>query len=70
MSDMDQYMPPVELDAPMRGLVCGTVVNSHHPDYAEGAIVSGLGRRWCCRFDCRPDREDQGLPRCRARRNQ
>ena len=43
MSDMDQYMPPVELDAPMRGVVCGTVVKSHHPDYAEGAVVSGLG---------------------------
>ncbi len=43
MSDMDQYMPPVELDAPMRGVVCGTVVKSHHPDYAEGTIVSGLG---------------------------
>jgi NADPH-dependent curcumin reductase CurA len=43
MSDMDQYMPPVAIDAPMRGVVCGTVVKSHHPDYAEGAIVSGLG---------------------------
>ena len=43
MSDMDQYMPPVELGAPMRGVVCGTVVKSHHPDYAEGAVVSGLG---------------------------
>jgi len=43
MSDMDQYMPPVELDAPMRGGVCGTVVKSRHPDYAEGAVVSGLG---------------------------
>ena len=43
MSDMDQYMPPVDLNAPMRGVVCGTVVKSHHPDYAEGVIVSGLG---------------------------
>jgi NADPH-dependent curcumin reductase CurA len=43
MSDMDQYMPPVELNAPMRGLVCGTVVKSHHPDYPKGTIVSGLG---------------------------
>jgi NADPH-dependent curcumin reductase CurA len=43
MSDMDQYMPPVELNAPMRGVVCGTVVKSKHPAYAEGAIVSGLG---------------------------
>ncbi|MBV1931637.1 MAG: NADP-dependent oxidoreductase [Porticoccaceae bacterium] len=43
MSDMDQYMPPVELDDPMRGLVCGTVLKSRHPDYNEGMIVSGLG---------------------------
>lgn len=43
MRDIDQYMPPVELNAPMRGVVCGTVVKSCHPDYAEGAIVSGLG---------------------------
>ena len=43
MSDMDQYMPPVDLNAPMRGAVCGTVLKSHHPDYAQGAVVSGLG---------------------------
>ena len=43
MSDIDQYMPPVELDAPMRGVVCGTVVKSRNPDYAEGDVVSGLG---------------------------
>jgi NADPH-dependent curcumin reductase CurA len=43
MSEMDQYLPPVDLNAPMRGIVCGTVVTSHHPDYAEGALVSGLG---------------------------
>ena len=43
MSDMDQYMPPVELNDPMRGVVCGTVVKSKHPDYTEGTIVGGLG---------------------------
>lgn len=43
MSDMDQYMPPVDLDAPMRGVVCGTVLKSNHPDVTEGAVVSGLG---------------------------
>jgi NADPH-dependent curcumin reductase CurA len=43
MSDMDQYMPPVELDAPMRGIVCGTVVKSKHPSILEGTVVSGLG---------------------------
>jgi len=43
MSDMDQYMPPVALGAPMRGVVCGTVVSSKHPDFTAGDIVSGLG---------------------------
>jgi hypothetical protein len=43
MSDMDQYMPPVALGDPMRGVVCGTVVNSQHPGFAVGDIVSGLG---------------------------
>ena len=43
MSDMDQYMPPVEIGDPMRGIVCGTVIKSCHPDYKEGSIVSGLG---------------------------
>ena len=28
MSDIEQYMPPVELNAPMRGVVCGTVIKS------------------------------------------
>ena len=43
MSDMDQYMPPVEIGAPMRGVVCGTVVESKHPGFAPGDVVSGLG---------------------------
>jgi len=43
MRDIDQYMPPVELDAPMRGVVCGTVVKSRHPDIAEDTVVGGLG---------------------------
>ena len=43
MSDTDQYMPPVALGAPMRGIVCGTVVESKHPGFAAGDIVSGLG---------------------------
>lgn len=43
MSDMDQYMPPVELGAPMRGIVCGTVVESRHKRYKVGDRVSGLG---------------------------
>ncbi|MGD9602535.1 MAG: NADP-dependent oxidoreductase [Gammaproteobacteria bacterium] len=43
MSDMDQYMPPVALGDPMRGVVCGTVVTSKHPGFAPGDLVSGLG---------------------------
>jgi hypothetical protein len=43
MSDIVQYMPPVDLDAPMRGVVCGTVVKSNLQDYAAGDIVSGIG---------------------------
>jgi NADPH-dependent curcumin reductase len=43
MSDMDQYMPPVALGDPMRGVVCGTVVQSQHPEFAPGDRVSGIG---------------------------
>ncbi len=43
MSDMDQYMPPVAIGDPMRGIVCGTVVKSKHGGFAAGDIVSGLG---------------------------
>lgn len=43
MSDIEQYMPPVELDAPMRGIVCGTVIKSNTPAFKEGDIVSGIG---------------------------
>lgn len=43
MSDMDQYMPPVALGHPMRGVVCGTVVKSRHPEFAPGHRVSGIG---------------------------
>ena len=43
MSDMDQYMPPVALGAPMRGVVCGTVTKSANPEFNVGDVVSGLG---------------------------
>ena len=43
MSDIRQYMPPVALGAPMRGLICGTVVKSASDSVAEGAVVMGLG---------------------------
>jgi len=43
MSDTEQYMEPVALDAPMRGVVCGTVIKSNTPEFKEGDIVSGIG---------------------------
>ena len=43
MSDIRQYMPPVPLDAPMRGGVAGRVVASRKPGVAVGEIVFGLG---------------------------
>lgn len=42
MSDMDQYMPPVELGAVMRGGGIGVVVKSNSPAYQVGDHVSGL----------------------------
>ena len=43
MSDIPQYMPAVPLGAPMRGLICGTVVKSASGTLAEGAVVMGIG---------------------------
>lgn len=37
------YIPPAPLNAPMLGLVLGEVVESHHPRFKAGDIVSGLG---------------------------
>lgn len=42
MSDMDQYMPPVEIGEVMRGGGIGQVVKSNSPHYKEGAYVTGL----------------------------
>jgi len=39
MSDMDQYMPPVEIGEVMRGGTLGVVEASRHPGFAEGDIV-------------------------------
>lgn len=41
-SDMDQYMPPVELGEVMRGGGIGQVVSSRSPRYKEGDLVTGL----------------------------
>lgn len=43
MSDIEQYMEPVAIGAPMRGVVCGTVIKSNTPAFKEGDIVSGIG---------------------------
>jgi NADPH-dependent curcumin reductase len=42
MSDMDQYMPPVEIGAVMRGGGIGQVVSSKSPRLHEGDLVTGL----------------------------
>lgn len=41
-SDIDQYMPPVELGAVMRGVALGEVVESRRPDLKPGDLVYGL----------------------------
>ncbi len=43
MSDMEQYMPPVEIGAGMRGGVCGRVVESRKDGVAVGDLFAGLG---------------------------
>ena len=43
MSDQEQYMPPVELGAPMRAGVCGRVVSSRKAGVEPGQIMAGLG---------------------------
>ncbi|GAB4559727.1 MAG: NADP-dependent oxidoreductase [Haliangiales bacterium] len=42
MSDMDQYMEPVQLGDVMRGGGVGVVEESKHSDFAAGDLVSGL----------------------------
>ena len=43
MSDMRQYMPPVAIDAPMRGGVAGRVVQTRKQGVGEGEVWFGLG---------------------------
>ena len=42
MSDMDQYMPPVELGEVMRGGAMGEVLKTRNSGYKVGDIVTGL----------------------------
>ena len=43
MSDKEQYMPPVPVGAPMRGGVCGRVVESRKAGVEPGDLFAGLG---------------------------
>src|SRR5437868_4655703 len=42
MSDMEQYMPPVQLGEVMRGGTVGVVEQSNNPDFKPGDVVSGI----------------------------
>ena len=42
VNDVPNYLPPVEIGAPMRSLAVGTVIASEHPDYAAGETVIGM----------------------------
>ena len=54
MNPQPTYLPAVALGDPMRGIVCGTVLDSQHPDFVAGDIVSGLGQ-WADYQIGRPD---------------
>ncbi|MCQ9617862.1 NADP-dependent oxidoreductase [Paenalcaligenes niemegkensis] len=43
IDDREQFLPPVALGAPMRGLVVGVVEKSKKEGIAEGTILSGAG---------------------------
>ncbi|MEM8827429.1 MAG: NADP-dependent oxidoreductase, partial [Pseudomonadota bacterium] len=53
MSDQEQYMPPVEIGAPMRGGIAGRVVDSRAAGFDAGDIVAGLGE-WATHIVARP----------------
>ncbi|MUG92331.1 zinc-binding dehydrogenase [Scytonema sp. UIC 10036] len=42
MSDMPQYMPPVEIGQVMRGVVTGVVEESKNPNFQQGDLVTGV----------------------------
>ncbi|MEM8842356.1 MAG: NADP-dependent oxidoreductase, partial [Pseudomonadota bacterium] len=41
-NEAPNYLPPVALGAPMRAFAVGEVIESLHPDYAVGEVVSGM----------------------------
>ena len=42
ITDIEQYMPPVQVGEVMRGFGIGQVVASRHPDLAVGDLVNGM----------------------------
>ncbi|HTO41363.1 MAG TPA: NADP-dependent oxidoreductase [Rhizomicrobium sp.] len=42
MSDMEQYLPPVQIGDVMRGSTIGVVEHSNNPKYAKGDVLSGI----------------------------
>lgn len=42
VNDVPNYLPPVEIGAPMRSLAVGKVVASEHPGYVRGETVTGM----------------------------
>ena len=46
MNDVESYVPPFQLDAPLDGGAVGTVIASRHADVPEGtSVLHGLGWR-------------------------
>jgi NADPH-dependent curcumin reductase CurA len=43
LTEWDSYIDPVNVGDPMRAFTLGEVVQSKHPDFAVGTLVSGLG---------------------------
>lgn len=41
-NDAPNYLPPVEIGAPMRAFSVGEIVSSRHPDYVVGDTVTGM----------------------------
>ena len=42
VNDVPNYLPPVDIGAPMRSSAVGTVIASEHPDYTTGETVTGM----------------------------
>ena len=41
VNDAPNYLPPVAINSVMRSFAVGEIVDSNHPDYTKGEIVSG-----------------------------